>query len=57
MMRMKDICEEIREKKLPFKVIVGGAVVSQSFADEIGADGYSEDANEAVKVVDKLLCK
>ncbi len=57
MMRMKDVCDEIKIKKLPFKVIVGGAVVSQSFADEIGADGYSDDANEAVKVVDKLLTK
>jgi methylmalonyl-CoA mutase cobalamin-binding subunit len=36
MMRMKDVCQEIRDKKLPFKVIVGGAVVSKSFADEIG---------------------
>ncbi len=57
MMRMKEVCQEIRDRKLPFKVIVGGAVVSQSFADEIGADGYSDDANEAVKVVDKLLAK
>lgn len=57
MMRMKDVCQEIRDKKLPFKVIVGGAVVSKSFADEIGADGYSLDANEAVKVVEKLLSK
>lgn len=57
MMRMKEVCQLIKEKNLPFKVIVGGAVVSQSFADEIGADGYSDDANEAVKVVDKLLTK
>lgn len=57
MMRMKEVCQEIKDRKLPFKVIVGGAVVSQSFADEIGADGYSDDANEAVKVVDKLLTK
>lgn len=57
MMRMKDVCFEIKERKLPFKVIVGGAVVSQGFANEIGADGYSDDANEAVKVVEKLLFK
>lgn len=57
MMRMKEVCQETRVKKLPFKVIIGGAVVSQSFADEIGADGYSEDANEAVKLVNKLLSK
>lgn len=55
MMRMKDVVEVVRDNQLPYKVIIGGAVVSQSFADEIGADGYSKDANEAVKLVDRLL--
>lgn len=55
MMRMKDTVDYVRNHKLPYKVIIGGAVVSQNFADEIGADGYSKDANEAVKLVDKLL--
>lgn len=55
MMRMKDAVEYVRANQLPYKVIIGGAVVSQNFADEIGADGYSKDANEAVKLVDKLL--
>ena len=55
MMRMKDAVDYVRANKLPYKIIVGGAVVSQNFADEIGADGYSEDANEAVKLVDRLL--
>lgn len=55
MMRMKDVIDQVKEDKLNVKVIVGGAVVSQNFADEIGADGYSEDANEAVKVVERLL--
>ena len=55
MMRMKEVVNLVREQKLPFKVIIGGAVVSSSFADEIGADGYSKDANEAVKLVDRLL--
>jgi methanogenic corrinoid protein MtbC1 len=36
-----------------FKVIIGGAAVTQKFADEIGADGYSEDAGSAaVKAVE-----
>ena len=35
--------------------MVGGAPVSQQFADEIGADGYSSNANEAVTVAKKLL--
>ena len=55
MMRMKEVVDRVRKDNLKFKVIIGGAVVSQSFADEIGADGYSEDANEAVKVVERLL--
>ncbi len=36
------------------KIIVGGAPVTQSFADEIGADGFSADASQAVKLVDRL---
>lgn len=55
MMRMKDVVDLVKADNLPFKVIIGGAVVSQSFADEIKADGYSKDANEAVKLVDRLL--
>lgn len=55
MMRMKDVVDAVRNQNLPYKVIVGGAVVSQSFAEEIGADGYSKDANEAVKLVERLL--
>jgi len=37
------------------KVIVGGAPVTKSWAGEIGADGYSEDAISAVKVAKQLL--
>lgn len=55
MMRMKDVVDSVRKDNLKIKVIIGGAVVSQNFADEIGADGYSEDANEAVKLVERLL--
>lgn len=55
MMKMKDVVDFVRKNKLDYKVIIGGAVVSQNFADEIGADGYSKDANEAVKLVEKLL--
>ena len=37
------------------KVMVGGAPVTQGFADEIGADGYSDNANSAVTVAKQLL--
>jgi len=37
------------------KVIVGGAPLTESFAKEIGADGYAQDASRAVKLVESLL--
>ena len=49
---MKEIVEHFKGK---VPVIIGGAPVTQAYADEIGAAGYSEDANGAVKLVDKLL--
>ncbi|UCH64297.1 MAG: corrinoid protein [Fidelibacterota bacterium] len=45
----------LREADLKNKIIVGGAVVNQEFADEIGADGYSRDATKAVHLVKDLL--
>lgn len=55
MMRMKDVVELVREKNLDAKVIIGGAVITQSYADEIGADGYSRDAADAVRLVQRLM--
>ena len=55
MMRMKDVVELCREKGCTSKVVIGGACITQSFADEIGADGYSKDAAECVKLVESLL--
>lgn len=57
MMEMKTVVEMAKEQGVKAKIIVGGAVVTQGFADEIGADGYSDDAGEAVKVVNRLLGK
>ncbi len=37
------------------KVLIGGAPVTQEYADEIGADGYSADANEAARLVERVL--
>ena len=37
------------------KIMIGGAVITQEYANEIGADGYSKDAAEAVKVAKQLL--
>ena len=55
MMRMQDVVEQCREKGCTSKVIIGGACITQSFADEIGADGYSKDAADCVKLVERLL--
>jgi 5-methyltetrahydrofolate--homocysteine methyltransferase len=49
---MKEVVNAFKGKA---KIIIGGAPVTQAFADEIGADGYSDDANGAVKLVDRLL--
>ena len=37
------------------KVIIGGAPVSKKYAEQIGADGYGNDAAQAVKLVRSLL--
>jgi len=49
--------EILKEKGLygRLKVMVGGAPVNQKWADEIGADGYSENALTAVNVAKELL--
>ena len=57
MMKMKEVVELAKKRKCKAKIIIGGAVISQSFADEIHADGYSPDANDCVKLVDRLLKK
>ena len=55
MMRMKDVVELAKEKGCDCKIVIGGAAINESFADEIGASGYSKDAADCVKLVEKLL--
>ncbi len=50
MTRMKEVVELKNEKELSAKVIIGGAVTTEDYAKEIGADGYAKDAQEAVKL-------
>ena len=57
MMRMQDVIELCKAKGCRSKVIIGGACITQSFADEIGADGYSKDAADCVKLVERLLAE
>ncbi|MBP5223638.1 MAG: corrinoid protein [Lachnospiraceae bacterium] len=54
MQRMREVVEEVKKIKLPVKVMIGGAVITQDYADEIGADGYSKDAADAVKLAKRL---
>jgi 5-methyltetrahydrofolate--homocysteine methyltransferase len=52
---MKEIVEHFKSKESPVKILIGGAPVTQEYADEIGADGYSSDANQAVGSVEQAL--
>lgn len=56
LVHMEEVIEELIKKKMrrSIKVIVGGAPVNEEFANKIGADGYAEDATQAVKLIDKL---
>ncbi|MCR5097568.1 MAG: dihydropteroate synthase, partial [Lachnospiraceae bacterium] len=55
MLKMKEVVEEAKARGCTSKIVIGGACITQSFADEIGADGYSEDAASCVKLVKSLL--
>lgn len=55
MMRMDDVVKLAKKKGCNASIIIGGACINESFKDEIGADGYSADAAECVKLVQNLL--
>jgi len=55
MKNMKTVIESLRSNGLENKVMIGGAPVTQSFADEIGAEGYSLNANQAVSLAKNLI--
>jgi 5-methyltetrahydrofolate--homocysteine methyltransferase len=57
MPNMKTVIETLNESGLrdQVKVIIGGAPVTESYAQEIGADGYASDASRAVKLAKSLL--
>jgi 5-methyltetrahydrofolate--homocysteine methyltransferase len=56
---MRDVIDTIKSAQLKkdVKIIIGGAPITQSFADEIGADGYGQEAESAVTLVRNLLNK
>ena len=55
MMRMKEVVEVAKEKGCKAKIIIGGACITESFAKEIGADGYSTDAADCVRLVGEIV--
>ena len=56
---MRDVTDTIKSAHLKkdVKIIIGGAPITQSFADEIGADGYAHEGESAVTLVRTLLNK
>ena len=55
MQRMREVIKYAREQNVDAKIMIGGAVITQDYADEIGADGYSADAAEAVRLAKSLI--
>ena len=52
---MQGTVAAVKEAGMATRTIIGGAPVTQAFADQIGADGYSADAPGAVKLVKQLV--
>jgi corrinoid protein of di/trimethylamine methyltransferase len=54
---MPKVIDLLKDKGLRdrFKVIIGGGPISQAYADKIGADGYSVNASEAVRLVERIV--
>lgn len=57
MMEMKNVVDKAKEMNIKSMIMIGGAVVTEEFAAEIGADAYSSDAGDAVKVATALIEK
>jgi 5-methyltetrahydrofolate--homocysteine methyltransferase len=52
---MEQTVKAVKESGMKVKTIIGGAPVTQAFADQIGADGYSSDAPGAVRLVKQII--
>jgi 5-methyltetrahydrofolate--homocysteine methyltransferase len=57
MWAMKDTVEAIRAAQLDVKIVIGGAPVSQEFADEIGADFYGVDSTSGRNYAREVVAK
>lgn len=54
MVNMKQVIEISKNKDCKSKIVVGGAPLTQNYANEIGADGYAPDAATATEVISQL---
>ena len=45
----------LRDADIPAKIVIGGAPITQGYADKIGVDGYAPDAASAVDVAKSLV--
>jgi 5-methyltetrahydrofolate--homocysteine methyltransferase len=52
---MEEVIKSLKDAGISAKVMIGGAPVTQSYADKIGADGYAADAASAVDVAKSLV--
>jgi 5-methyltetrahydrofolate--homocysteine methyltransferase len=57
MVRMADTVSIVRERNLPIRVMIGGAAVTQAFADAIGADAYCADAVSGVRAAKAFVAE
>lgn len=57
MQEMRNVIKKLKEEGIKTFTIIGGAVVTEEFAREIGADAYAKDALSAVKILDEWVAK
>lgn len=55
MVEMKNVVNKVKEAGLDTKVVIGGAVITEHYANEIAADGYAPDAGAAVELVRRII--
>jgi 5-methyltetrahydrofolate--homocysteine methyltransferase len=55
MEKMKGVIDTFHSKGFENKIFIGGAPVTERYAEEIGADGYAADASRAVRKAKELL--
>ena len=52
---MKTVIDRLKSEQIFIKTMVGGAPISEGFADQINADGYAKNASDAVKLAKQLM--